>query len=105
MFRNTGANAFAKNQMRLAYEDKRYLYCSTANKSDLEYYKIKAHQVRALSASLAHYNQVPMEQVMDTCSWACHNTFTSIYLQNLSEEMNNVYRIGHIVANQKVVSL
>ena len=78
---------------------------STANKSDLEYYKIKAHQVRALSASLAHFNQVPMEQVMDTCSWACHNTFTSFYLQNFSEEMNNGYRICHIVANQKVVSL
>ena len=27
MFRNTGANAFAKNQARLAYEDKRDLYC------------------------------------------------------------------------------
>ena len=29
VFRNTGANAFAKNQMRLAYEDKRDLYCIT----------------------------------------------------------------------------
>ena len=28
VFRNTGANAFAKNQMRLAYEDKRDLYCN-----------------------------------------------------------------------------
>ena len=27
VFRNTGPNAFAKNQMRLAYEDKRDLYC------------------------------------------------------------------------------
>ena len=27
VFRNTGANAFAKIQMRLAYEDKRDLYC------------------------------------------------------------------------------
>ena len=27
VFRNTGANAFAKNQMRLAYEDKPDLYC------------------------------------------------------------------------------
>ena len=27
VFRNTGANAFAKNQMRLAYEDKRDLCC------------------------------------------------------------------------------
>ena len=30
VFRNTGANAFAKNQMRLAYEDKRDLYCTWA---------------------------------------------------------------------------
>ena len=28
VFHNTGANAVAKNQMRLAYEDKRDLYCS-----------------------------------------------------------------------------
>ena len=27
VFRNTGVNAFAKNQTRLAYEDKRDLYC------------------------------------------------------------------------------
>ena len=27
VFSNTGANEFAKNQMRLAYEDKRDLYC------------------------------------------------------------------------------
>ena len=27
VFRSTGANAFAKIQMRLAYEDKRDLYC------------------------------------------------------------------------------
>ena len=30
VFRNTGSNAFAKNQMRLAYEDKRDLYCMYA---------------------------------------------------------------------------
>ena len=29
VFHNTGANAFAKNQMRLAYEDKRDLYCTS----------------------------------------------------------------------------
>ena len=28
VFHNTGANVFAKNQMRLAYEDKRDLYCN-----------------------------------------------------------------------------
>ena len=33
VFRSTGANAFAKNQMRLAYEDKRDLYCSVCEPS------------------------------------------------------------------------
>ena len=33
VFRNTGANAFAKNQMRLAYEDKRDLYCTKFHKN------------------------------------------------------------------------
>ena len=28
VFRSTGANAVAKNQTRLAYEDKRDLYCT-----------------------------------------------------------------------------
>ena len=33
-FRNTGANAFAKNQTRLAYEDKRDLYCMASCRKD-----------------------------------------------------------------------
>ena len=33
VFHNTGANAFAKNQMRLAYEDKRDLYCSAMDRA------------------------------------------------------------------------
>ena len=37
MFRNTGANAFAKNRMRLAYEDKRDLYCKYTINLSTEY--------------------------------------------------------------------
>ena len=44
VFRNTGANAFAKNQMRLAYEDKRDLYCT-----------------------LVHYMRTPNYLQLDTC--------------------------------------
>ena len=36
MFRNTGANGFAKIQMRLAYEDKRDLYCRCLKMSNGE---------------------------------------------------------------------
>ena len=33
VFRNTGANAFARNQTRFAYEDKRDLYCIDLHKT------------------------------------------------------------------------
>ena len=36
VLRNTGANAFAKNQTRLAYEDKRDLYCMLYQKSEVK---------------------------------------------------------------------
>ena len=45
VFRNTGANAFAKNQMRLAYEDKRDLYCSSE-------FRIRAFQDKNLTSYL-----------------------------------------------------
>ena len=38
VFRNTGANAFAKIQMRLACEDKRDLYCMSFCVTYVEWY-------------------------------------------------------------------
>ena len=35
--------------------------------------------------SLAHYNQIPLDQILEACIWSNHNTFTSFYLQNISE--------------------
>ena len=53
VFRNTGANAFAKNQMRLAYEDKRDLYC--------------IHSLRTIE-SVNHTNHVDeLDRALPTC--------------------------------------
>ena len=35
--------------------------------------------------SLAHYNQIPLDQSLEACIWSNHNTFTSFYLHNISE--------------------
>ena len=35
--------------------------------------------------SLAHYNQILLDQILEACIWSNHNTFTSFYLQNISE--------------------
>ena len=47
-------------------------------------FKIKAHDVRAFAASLADMSKVPLQDVMEACSWSSHNTFTSFYLRDLS---------------------
>ena len=47
-------------------------------------FRVRAHDVRALSASLAYRSRVPLERVMEACTWACHNTFTSYYLKDFS---------------------
>ena len=47
---------------------------------DLVLAKVKAHQVRALAASQAFYNNAPIASVLEACTWACHNTFSSYYL-------------------------
>ena len=35
--------------------------------------------------SRIHYNQILLDQILEACIWSNHNTFTSFYLQNLSE--------------------
>ena len=43
-----------------------------ANSEDLVL--VKAHQVRALAASQAFYNNAPIDSVLQACTWACHNS-------------------------------
>ena len=64
---------------------------------------VRAHDVRALSASLAFAAKVPIEKVMEACSWSCHNTFTSFYLRDLALSQGEVFRLGPLVVAQSVV--
>ena len=74
-----------------------------ANDEDLVLAKVKAHQVRALAASQAFYNNAPIASVLEACTWACHNTFSSYYLKNLSESHSSGYRLSPFVAAHSVV--
>ena len=56
MFHNTGANAFAKNQMHLAYEDKRDLYCTYSDFSDSEDSEWEDAGNRSIRKMVEHYN-------------------------------------------------
>ncbi len=66
-------------------------------------FKVRAHDVRALSASLAYNANVPLERVLEACTWATHNTFTSFYLRDVTLLQENLVRLGPLVLGQSVV--
>ena len=63
--------------------------------------QVKAHDIRAFTASKAFYGGVSVDQIMQACHWKAHNTFTNFYLKDLtwSDNDNNMY-LGPVVAAQ-----
>ena len=77
--------------------------CSTENAS---LHGVKAHDVRAQAASWSFRGGVPLLNIMRSCTWKSHSTFTSFYFRNVSlKNLEDSYRLGDIVAAQRVVSL
>ena len=77
--------------------------CSTESAS---LHGVKAHDVRAQAASWSFRGGVPLLDIMRSCTWKNHSTFTSFYFRNVSlKNLEDSYRLGDIVAAQRVVSL
>ena len=47
-----------------------------ADQQALDLVQVKAHDIRAFSASKAFYGGVSVDQIMQACHWKAHNTFT-----------------------------
>ena len=67
-------------------------------------FRVKAHDVRALAASLAFVNRVPLQSIMNTCSWASHNTFTSYYLRDLAWNSGEGYKLGPLISAASAIN-
>lgn len=65
---------------------------------------IKAHQVRGMAATWAVRGNVSIPQIMDSCLWRTHNTFTTFYLKDTWKSVDDQYKIGSFVAAQSVIS-
>ena len=77
--------------------------CSTENAS---LHGVKAHDVRAQAASWSFKGGIPLLDIMRSCTWKSHSTFTSFYFRNVAlKNLKDTYRLGDIVAAQRVVSL
>ena len=68
-----------------------------AGNEELVLASVHGQHVRAMAPSHAFYCVIPLDQFLAVSSWRCHDTFTSFYLQNLSEVDSQGYRLGLIV--------
>ena len=61
------------------------------------------HEVRVLASSLAFRGNVPMEEIMQACSWQPLSTFTSFYLRDLQVIQDGLSRLGPLVVAKHVL--
>jgi hypothetical protein len=67
---------------------------------------VRAHDIRALAASWAFKTGVALEDVLNACSWKCHNTFTSHYLKDIAlSDTEGKFSLGPFVSAQQLVRL
>ena len=66
--------------------------------------RVKAHDVRALAASLAFKGGVSLDSILSACYWKCHGTFANFYLKDVCWQIDEVFKLGPLVAAQHVVS-
>ena len=72
--------------------------------TDQQVTEVRAHDVRAMAASLAFKGGISLEQVLSSCHWRSHNTFTNFYLKDICWENDNIFKLGPIVSAQPVVN-
>ncbi|CAG2195859.1 unnamed protein product [Mytilus edulis] len=66
---------------------------------------VKAHDVGAISTSLALFNNASLEEVLSAGFWRTKNSFISHYLQSLATPAQSLYSLGPLVSAQRVVFL
>jgi integrase len=66
-------------------------------------HNLRTHEIRAIASSLAKQANVPMADIMRTCSWAGHNTFTHYYLRDMSTILGDLHVLGPIMVAGAII--
>ena len=69
---------------------------------DFPFFKIKAHEVRALSSSWAFFDKVPLNEILKAAVWNQSSTFAKFYVRDMSQQLKNLHHLGPVVVAQKV---
>ena len=75
-----------------------------ADQQALDLVQVKAHDIRAFTASKAFYSGASVDQIMQACHWKAHTTFTNFYVKDLtwSDNDKNMY-LGPVVVPEQVL--
>ena len=65
-------------------------------------HQVRTNDVRAFAASKAFQGGVPLDQILSTCHWKSHNTFTQFYLKDVAWADSELYHLGPVVAAQQI---
>ena len=77
---------------------------SSLSSRELSLFKIRAHEVRALSTSWAFVNHTPLADVLQAAFWRNSTTFSTFYLRSFESQHDNLHMLGPLVVAQTVVT-
>ena len=65
--------------------------------------KVRAHELRALAGSWAHWSGISVEDIKQSLCWRSSGVFQNSYLRNLSEVADGLHRLSPLVAAGSLV--
>ena len=68
----------------------------------LTLHQVKAHDVRAFTASKAFQGGISLDQILAACHWKSHNTFTQFYFKDVAWADSELFHLGPVVAAQPI---
>ena len=80
------------------------MYLRSQDRGATNLYQVRAHDLRALAASCASFNEVRLEEIMSACFWKISNTFQDRYLGDMAVHADGIYSLGGLVVAHTVVN-
>lgn len=74
------------------------------DRAALSLHQVRAHDLRALAASWAAFNNVSTDEICKACYWKRTGTFQDRYLKDMATSADGLYSLGGLVVAHTVVN-
>lgn len=76
----------------------------TQDRAGLSLHQVRAHDLRALAASWASFNDVSLDEICKACFWKSPGCFQDRYLKDMASISDGMYSLGDLVVAHTVVN-